>query len=101
MTLLTAVAVLVGIVASARLTRLVVHDTFPPVQWLVDQYIKLIRGNEKWSTLVECHWCIAPWIIAPNLAWAVLSELHWSWWVFNGWLAAAYAASWIVEHDQD
>lgn len=94
-------AVVVGVLSSARLTRLVVNDTFPPVEWLKFQFIRLVRGSESWSKLVQCPWCLAPYATAAVLAWAVLSDLHWTWWAFNGWLAAAYVASMIVWRDED
>lgn len=100
-TLLLIAAVVVGTVASARFTRLVVHDSYPPARWVRDKWVEVVRGHEEWSLLFNCHWCFAPWVVAPNLAWAILSDLHWSWWIVNGWLAASYAASWIVHHDED
>lgn len=92
-----AVALVVGVLGSARLTKLVVEDSWPPIAWLRAQY--LARAPENWSDLVLCAGCFAPYVVAPNLAWAILSDLHWSWWLFNGWLAAAYAAAMIVWRD--
>lgn len=94
------VAAIIGVIASGRMTRLITHDSFPPAEWFRIRFVAATR-NGKWSTLVECPWCAAPYIVAVNLAWALLSDLHWAWWVANGWLAASYAASWLVYHDED
>lgn len=91
-------ATVVGVLGTARLTRLVVDDSYPPAAWLRDRWRRLTRDG-PWAELVDCAFCAAPYIAAPNLAWAVLSDLHWSWWLVNGWLAAAYSASMIVVRD--
>lgn len=96
-------AVVVGVVGSARFVRLVTADKWPPIvkfriwwESKTEQY-----GEEGWVLLFKCLWCFAPWVVAANLAWALLSDLHWSWWIVNGWLAASYATSWVVYHDED
>lgn len=101
-------AVFVGVLSTGRLVRLLVNDAFPPSAWLRtkwDDRTSDRTGDEvkdgKWTVLVHCPWCASPYISAIILAWALLSHLHWTWWVFNGWLAASYAASWIVFHDED
>ena len=98
--ILWAVAALVGIVASARFTRLIVADSFPPVvalrMWWAGRF-----GDDRWGLLLTCPWCFAPYAIAVDMAAALLTDLHPAWWVINGWLAASYAASWIVFHDED
>ena len=95
--LVIAAAVLVGILSAARLTRLIVDDEWPPVLWAKAQYQG--RVPEQWSKLVSCAACAAPWAVLPVLAWALVSELHWTWWVFNGWLAGSYVATMIVWRD--
>lgn len=95
-----ALAIIVFVLATARLTRLLVNDEFPPSVWLRIKWDTITKDG-SWSKLVHCPWCAAPYIAAILLAWGVLSGLHWSWWVFCGWLAGSYAASWIVFHDED
>jgi hypothetical protein len=92
-------AVIVGVMSVARLTRLITQDDFPPVVRLRILWDDATDGS-SWNPLLHCHWCIAPWITLPVLLWGWLSGLHPSWWVFNGWLAAAYLASMIVERDE-
>lgn len=93
------VAGVVGVLSAARLTRLLVADEFPPVVWFRIKWDEATKDG-SWSKLVHCPWCAAPYFSAIVLAWALLSGLHWTWWVFNGWLAGAYLASMVVFHDE-
>lgn len=97
--LVWAVAVVVGLLSAARLTRLLTQDSFPPAAWLRRKWDE-VTDDGDWSILAHCHWCMGPWMTLPVGAWALLSELHISWWLFNGWLAAAYVVSMIVERDE-
>lgn len=97
---LYAAAALVGVLSSARLTRLLVSDDFPPIVWFRTKWDGLTNDG-SWSKIVHCMWCASPYFSAMILAWGVLSHLHWTWWVFNGWMAGSYIASWIVFHDED
>lgn len=93
-----AAAAAVGVVAAARATRLVTKDHWPPMAFVRNKYVEKTEGTE-WSVLAECPFCVAPYVVAADLAWALQSDLDKKWWVVNGWLAAAYAASWIVVRD--
>lgn len=95
-----AVAFLLGSAGAARMVRLVTQDNFPPAEWLRLRWAMLTKEG-KWSDLIECPWCFAPYATAINVTWAVLSNLHWSWWIANVVAASAYLASWIVVHDED
>lgn len=95
-TLLAAFAV--GVLAVARLTRLVVDDDWPPMVWARRVWDRL-TANSAWAVLVECPFCVAPYIAAFSIAWAVLSDLHWTWWLFHGWLAVAYLAAMVNVRD--
>jgi len=96
-------AVAVGVLGSARVVRLITADKFPPVVrfriWW-DAHTERTPG-EGWNLLAHCLWCLAPWVVAADLAWALLSDLQAAWWVVNGWMAASYVASWLVFHDED
>lgn len=98
-TLGIALAVIVGLLSAARLTRLVTQDTFPPAVWLRMKWDE-ITDDGPWSTLMHCHWCLGPWMVIPVGLWGWLSEFHTPWWVVNVWLAAAYVVSMIVERDE-
>lgn len=88
-------AVLVGVLSTARLTRLVTEDSWPPVVWLRVKW-DAITDHGPWYDLVDCPWCLAPWLVAPNLILAVATDLHPVWWIINGWLAASLATSWVA-----
>lgn len=87
--------VLIG--ASARLTRLVVDDEWPPTEWAKGLYQR--RAPEKWLPLSTCAFCLAPWLTLALGAWGYLTGWQTAWWLFCGWLAAAYAASMLVVRD--
>lgn len=88
-------AVVVGVLATARLTRLIINDSWPPVLWIRVQWDR-ITDHGPWYDLVDCPWCLAPWLVAPNLALAVITDLHPAWWIINGWLAASLVTSWVA-----
>ena len=95
-----AAAVGVGVLGSARITRLVVADDFPPVVSLRIAWDRLTNDG-PYSKLVHCPWCFAPWVVLINIIAALWSDLHPAWWLLNLWMAASYAASWVVFHDED
>lgn len=98
--LYTCAAVLVGILASARLTRLLVRDTWPPSVWVRLKWAEITKDG-VWSDLVECPWCAAPWIVGVNMVLALVTDLHPAWWAFNGWMAASLVVSWVTKKVSD
>lgn len=90
-------AFLVGTVAVARATRLVVDDDFPPVVWLREWYVR--HTPERWGLLVECPFCVSMYFAIADTAWAFVSDLHWTWWFLNLLLAGAYLAAMICVRD--
>lgn len=93
-------AAVVGVLSTGRLTRLITEDGWPPAAWFRTKWdAKFEKGG--WGVLVHCPWCAAPYFAAVVMAWGWLSNLHWSWWAFNGWLALSYAGSWVNFHDSD
>lgn len=96
-------AVIVAVVGSARLTRVVTHDDYPPSIAVRIWWDKLTKDG-PWSKLVHCHWCFGPW--AALLA--ILSFLIGSfwpitfalWWLFWGWLTLSYWTSQYVHFDE-
>jgi hypothetical protein len=98
------VAGLVLILAVERVLRLVVDDDYPPMVWAREKFVNAVP--EKWGKLVECPWCAAPYIAAGFLAWTAIDYrwmfgygLHWTWWLFNAWLAISWIASWLSLRD--
>lgn len=98
-------AAVVGVFGAARLTRLIVHDTYPPAVavrqwWTKVTWNKKTNDAGRWALLVSCHWCASPYVFALVLISAWATSLHWGWWVFWGWLAGSYAAAIVVERDE-
>jgi hypothetical protein len=91
-------ASLLAALAVARAARLVAEDDWPPSQWLRDRWIAALNGT-GWDALVLCTFCVSPYLAAADLAWAVLSDLHWAWWLVNAWAALSYTAAIITARD--
>lgn len=94
------IAFLVGTVAVARLTRLVVFDQYPPAAWLRSKWDSW-TNTSMWNPLLHCGYCTAPWIAAPWLAWGWFTDLQAAWWLASLWLAGSYLAAIVVVHDGD
>lgn len=94
-------ALLLVALTSYRLTRLVVHDTFPPVRWVrvklagdADAYAPRASWSPEWlADLVSCHWCSSVWVaggvVLVTDVWVGLP------WPLLVWGAAATAAAWL------
>ena len=102
-----AAAALVGTLAVARGTRLVVHDSWPPMAWVRDRWIAWAGQHApNWVLLLTCPFCFAPYAAAADLTWVLLAGLDgaswWSaaWWVANTWAAVAYVAAQVVVRDE-
>lgn len=112
-----AAAVLVGTIATARATRLLIADAYPPAaalrRWWFNQTVAKGGWRAGWAPLLTddeagngCPFCAAPYIAAVNLGWVLAAGLEWgpfwstAWWVVNLWAAVAYAAAMIVARDE-
>jgi hypothetical protein len=106
---LLVLAIIVGVVGTARFTRLLVHDTFPPSAWLRAKWGQVTadrNGDDgSWTILLSCHWCASVWSAALCLGLFWLGTLvPWigaTWWWLYGILAVSYLAGMIVERDGD
>ena len=90
-------AFVIGSVSVARMTRLVVDDDMPMFMWFREWWIT--HTNDAWGILVTCPFCVSVWLAAADTAWAFGSDLHWTWWFFNLFLAGAYLAAMINVRD--
>lgn len=93
-------AVVVAVISVARTCRLIIHDKYPPMMWLRENIIARYKEDSKWVELWLCPFCLAPYLSAVMVAWMYFSELHWTWWVLNGWWAMSYVAAIIYVYDQ-
>lgn len=92
-------AALVAILSTARLTRLLTQDVYPPVAWLRGKWDGVTESSD-WNILLHCHWCASPWLAAIVGAWGLSTGFQAAWWVVNGWLALSYLAAMVVERDE-
>lgn len=95
-------AVVVIVVGSARLTRIITYDDFPPIVRLRIWYDS--HTSEEWSKLVHCPWCMGPWVALMAMSTFAVSSyvpvLAAIWWVFWGWLTLSYWVSQYVHFDE-
>lgn len=91
-------AVVVAIFGTARVTRVLAHDDYPPAEWLRVRWEVLV--GERWGKLLQCIWCTQPYVVIICGIWAWTSDLHWSWWVFWGWMALSQAGSTLLAYDE-
>jgi hypothetical protein len=96
----TIAAIIVAVLSVARTARLLIFDEFPPVVWLRIRVLSWFPEDSKWSVLLTCPFCMAPYLMAGMFGWAWLSDLHWTWWVINGWWAMSYLAATYVAYDE-
>lgn len=96
-------AILVGIFGVGRLGRIMTYDDFPPAVWWRIQWAKITKDG-PWTKLFTCYWCLTPWIAAVAIGWYWLGYyvpvIGLLWWIFWGWLAIAYAAAILINHDE-
>lgn len=95
---------LTTIVSSARLTRVVTFDVFPPTRWLRNAWgdlmdrASLTRG---YAILLSCQWCFSFWATLGVVLWGYYSDWDEVWWIVNGSLAASYLAAIFMTNDTD
>lgn len=94
----TVLAVLIAVFGTARLTRIVAYDDFPPAEWLRTQVYRLL--GDRWGKIADCIWCTQPYIVAICMTWAYFTDLHWSWWAFWSWMALSQAGSTVLSYDE-
>jgi hypothetical protein len=94
----TVLALLTAVFGTARLTRIITHDDYPPAQWLRTRWED--RVGEGWGKLMTCLWCGQPYVVLGMMTWAYFSDFHWSWWAFWGWMALSQAGSTLLAYDE-
>lgn len=96
-------AVVIGVVGAARLTRVLTIDDYPPAIAIRMWWQKVTRDG-PWAKLVTCPWCAGPWLtllmVASFLVSFTAPWLGWGWWLFWGWLALSYWVSQYVYFDE-
>lgn len=97
------IAILVAVFGVGRLTRVIVHDDFPPAMWWRDTWRKM-TGDGPWSMLFLCWWCLSFWVALFCIGWFIAGYyivwIAWTWWIFWGALAVSYAATMVIVRDE-
>ena len=93
-------AAALAVLATGRVTRLIVHDHWPPIVAFRRWWIGKARAG-PWSLLVECHYCVAVYVAVPVVLVGWWSDLAWWWWLVLAWPGLAYAAAILVSNDGD
>lgn len=94
------------IFASARITRNIVFDDFPPTAALRAWWDTKTAGN-GWNSLLHCGYCAGFWIALPftvlgaglTFGWAIFGTLVGLFWVICAWFAVGYLSGVIVASD--
>lgn len=103
---LMVLAILTVILGSGRLTRVIVHDAFPPAIQLRMAWDRLVGDDSSWSKLFHCWWCMSFWVTLGSVGWFMLGQIPgWTWlnviwWVFWGALAMSYVAAIVIARDE-
>lgn len=99
----TLLAVVVALIGSARLTRILTYDDFPPAVWLRITWAKVTKDG-SWAKLAQCYWCAGPWVtlfaIVTFLLTFEASWVAWTWWLLYTWMSLSYLVSMWVDRDE-
>jgi hypothetical protein len=94
----------VAVLSSARLTRFLVYDEFPPIMWLRER-LKVVEvedlAKSRWKLLAVCGFCMSFWVTLAVVTWGYLTDWQTAWWLVNGTFAASYLAASYVARDGD
>jgi len=101
------IAVVVGVVGAARLTRVLTYDDYPP-SIAVRVWWQKVTKDGPWAKLVSCPWCAGPWITLIMIVSFIVAALLYRdaawvltlWWLFWGWLCLSYWVSQYVHFDE-
>lgn len=94
-----AVAV-VAVTSSARITRLLTIDTFPPVTFFRDRYEQRTSGSD-WQALAYCPYCMGFWVTAAVVLIGYFTDWCTPWWLVNSIFGGSYLAAILVKNDGD
>lgn len=106
--------VLTTVVASARITRLLTFDKFPPIKAVRTWYEDKTDGSD-WQWLTLCGYCMSPWVTLVVFTLGLVAGVYGDgeqrvgddaigfiiWWLVAGWFALSYLAAMTMAHDGD
>lgn len=96
-----------GVLAVARLTRLIYFDDFPPSVFIRRQWDRLTKTDPTtptnirvgWNKLMYCPYCLSFYVGLAWAIWALGSDFHWTWWAASAVLGGSYVAAIVVSSD--
>lgn len=91
---------IVFVTSTARITRLITWDHYPPSIWLRIKW-DTITHDGPWSLLAHCGYCFSFWAGAAVLAWGYFTDWQTAWWLVNGALGGSYLAAILMANDGD
>lgn len=62
------------VLAAYRVTRVIVHDDFPPTMALRRVVVRKFGPDSSWADLVACPWCMGWWVSLAACAWVYPQE---------------------------
>lgn len=93
-----AAVALVTIVSSARITRLLTYDQFPPILAARDWFADKTDGS-GWQLIAYCAYCMSFWVTIGIVLSGWFSGFHLIWWLVNSIFAGSYLAAVFMVHD--
>lgn len=98
-----AVALIIAVLATARITRLFTYDHMPLFVSLRNVWDRWTTNEQgvpsDWNLLLHCQFCAAVWIAPAVVLSGWLSGLHTAWWLVCGTLAVSYLAATYMSYD--
>lgn len=98
-----AVAVLT-VTSTARITRLLTFDDFPPVKVVRDAFGRWTDKTDRrrgWQLLAYCGYCMSFWVALLVIGTGWTSDWHEVWWLVNSAFGGSYLAAILMAHDGD
>ena len=99
-------ALATAVLGVGRLTRVIVHDPFPPAIQVRMAWDRLVGDDSPWSKLFHCWWCMSFWITMFCIGWFMLGQIDgWAWvnvlwWIVWGGLSISYLAAIVIARDE-
>lgn len=103
---LLVLALAVAVLGVGRLTRVIVHDAFPPSIAVRMAWDRLVPDDNPWNKLLHCWWCASFWVTGVCVAWFMWGQIDgWAWlnvvwWLFWGALSISYLAAIVIARDE-
>lgn len=92
----------VTILSSARITRLLTFDAFPPLRWARHAYLDWTDAHAPgWGLVAICGYCMSFWVTLAVVLSGWFSDFHLIWWLVNSIFGGSYVAAIVMAHDGD